>query len=252
MTRSVEEDFEQLCDYLREYSLSGLSNESTRKPMIKKAHKLYLATLHLWAQCQHVLKYQELCFYGVKINSDSELLFFFREAISDVGNGYFCCLHGAYKPAHMALRSSIENFLRFMAGGFEKNALTTTNISELFQITKRTAPFSGEKSKQWSKLHGNYKELCKFTHSASLEHMSGVHALSHFPSFNDDEFLSWNNYATSICTAMAITLCLADHAIYLKSHYKIKEVIEILLPTTATLEIRRRPKIHRQSRLITT
>lgn len=237
MTRSVDGDFDQLCTYLREYSLSGLSSDSTRKPLIKKAHKLYFSTLHLWAQCQHILKYQELVLYGVEINSDSELLFFFREAISDVGNGYFCCLHGAYKPAHMALRSSVENFLRFIAGGFENNALITPNVSDLFQTAKQTAPFLGERSKQYSELRGSYKELCKFTHSTSLEHMSGVHALSHFPSFDDNDFRSWNKHATSICVAMAVTLCLADHEIYLKSHYKIREVLDILLPTTATLEI---------------
>jgi hypothetical protein len=237
MVRSVDDDFKKLCDFLSGYSLSHLSADEVQKPLLKKSHKLYLSILHLWAQCQHQVLNNHLLLDGVEVGPDSELLPFFREAVSDIGNGFFCCLHGVYKPAHMALRSSIENFLRFMSGGFDHSALTSTSVYELFDIAKQTVPFSAGKVRHHSRLQGSYKELCKFTHSASLDHMSGVHALSHFPSFDKDDLASWSEHAESVCEAIASTLCLSDRSLYLKSHYKTREVLDILLPMDVRLEI---------------
>jgi hypothetical protein len=237
MVRCVDEDFEQLRTFLDAYSLSDLAAGNDQRPLLKKAHKLYLSILHLWAQCQHQLENQNLCLDGVEVTSRSDLLPFFREAVSDIGNGFFCCLHGAYKPAHMALRSSIENFLRFISGGFNNNALTTTSVYELFDIAKQTAPFQGRRIQRYTSLHECYRELCKFTHSASLDHMSGVHALSHFPSFDKDKFDSWAKHEESVCIAIASTLCISDRSIYLKAHYKTQEVLDLLLPTLVRREI---------------
>lgn len=245
MVRSVDRDFNHLCSFVKEYSLASMATGSAEKPLLRKAHKLYLSLLHLWAQCHHRVQTSHLSMDGAVIAEDSDLLTYLREAVSDVGNGFFCCLHGAYKPAHMALRSSIENFLRFISGTSDSAALTTTSVYDLFDIAKTIPPLSGTRSTLHSSLRADYKELCKFTHSASLVHMSGVHALSHFPCFEGDAFDSWNSHAESVCTAMASAICLSDRSIYLKAHYKTKEILDLLLPTAVRLEIMNSKGLHK-------
>jgi hypothetical protein len=98
----------------------------------------------------------------VKIAKDSRELVFLKECVSDIGSGFFCCFHGTYKPAHMALRSGIENFMRFIAGAFDSGAITTTSIFELFDIAKPTPP--RRMSRRLAKVHLRSRDRTKTFH----------------------------------------------------------------------------------------
>ncbi len=203
MVRAIDRDFESLEKFLENYSLQGVARKANQLSVVKIAHKNYLPFLQLWAISSNEAENKRLSFFEQKIENTSQQFVYLREAVSDVGSGLFCCLHGAYKPGHMALRSSIENYLRFAAGSFDKNALTTTSVYELFDIARKTVPFAACRSEYLNRLRQSYVEQCKFSHSASLAHMAGIDALAHFPTFNEETFRGWVSQAKYCMESMA-------------------------------------------------
>lgn len=237
MSRLISNDFIEFSHYLSMYSLEGAKHSTNAE--LKRAHKYYYSILNLWAQFQYNLNHKGVFVDGYKIEKESALIPFLREAISDIGSGLFCCIHGAYKPAHMSLRSSIENFLRFSSGCFESEALTTTSVHRLFAVAKHTPLFSKNNTYFYSDLKSSYGELCKYTHSASLDYMFGVHALSHFPAIDKKSFESWNRHVESICKVIINSLVLSDPGVYLKAHFKVKEVLDVVLSDEVRVAILR-------------
>lgn len=237
MARAIDRDFEALKAFIEHYSIESLVNNPNQLIVVKSAHKSYLTFLQFWAICLGEVEKDSLNIYGQKILGTDLEFTHFREAISDVGSGLFCCLHGAYKPAHMALRSSIENYLRFSAGAFDKNALTTTSVYDLFDIAKSTQPFADNRSVYFGQLRSGYVELCKYSHSASLAHMAGIHALQHFPSFDENTFLEWLRHAKSCMVSMICITVLGQPSLYLGAHFHAKEMLDDLIPQPIRLAL---------------
>lgn len=228
MVRAIDDDFESLAQFFKDYSLDHVARESAFIASVKTGHKLYLSLLYLWAQCEDLAAKGKLCLCGTYINADE--LMHLKECISDIGGGFFCCFHGVYKPGHMSLRSSIENFLRFAAGRFDSRAVRTTSVFELFDIAQATPPFDGRNVKYLRELRGAYTELCKYSHSSTMTHMAGVHALSHYPSFDGAAFAEWTKLAKLIGKAITCTLVFSGPDIFFKGHFQTREIIELLLP----------------------
>jgi hypothetical protein len=93
-----------------------------------------------------------------------------------------------------------------------------------------TPPFAGTNAKYHGQLRSLYTGLCKYSHSASLDHMSGVHALRHFPTFDIEVFKTWTEHAREASKAMMSTLFFSDPDIYLKAHFQTQEVFDLLIP----------------------
>jgi hypothetical protein len=237
MVRALDSDFKILCEFVENYSLEHVPLNDDSRQCLRAGHKVYLPLLSIWSRCQLLASSDKFTIAGSCVSAQSDIFSLFREAISDVASGYFCCVHGAFKPAHMALRSSIENFLRMMAGSFNSEALVTTSVYELFEMAKSTAPFSAGSKRFLADLKKEYSELCKFTHSASIGHMSGIHALEHFPAFDIDKFVTWNRHAFVVCRSIACALFVASPNIYLKAHYRNKELFDLLIPTRIRVQI---------------
>lgn len=237
MSREIDADFTLLSDFIENYKINQILQDQDGLSLIKKGHKDYLPFLQLWSICFERTKNDSFLFFKKKIGNNSQELLHLREAISDTGSGLFCCLHGAYKPGYMALRSSIENFLRFSSSPFIKGALTTTSIYELFNLAKKTEPFLGARKTYIDQLRNCYVELCKYTHSTSLEHMAGVHALAHFPSFEGEAFQEWLSIANVCMRCMGVLIILGDPSIYLNSHFSSKELLELLIPKKERLTL---------------
>ena len=51
MIRLVDEDFEALCSYLRNYSIEKSIESEKGRLAVRASHKTYISFLHLWAQC---------------------------------------------------------------------------------------------------------------------------------------------------------------------------------------------------------
>ena len=237
MARKIDADFEQLKQFLDGYQLVDIGKSPEQLSIVKAAHKAYLPFLQFWAICSDKAVKKSFGIFNRPIRSADLELAYLRESVSDVGTGFFCCLHGAYKPGQMALRSSIENFLRFAAGPFDSRALKTTSVYELFKIARRTEPFTGKKMPHIHQLHTSYVELCKYSHSASLGHMVGIHALKHFPSFEEKAFQGWLSHAKPCMSAMVTVTSLGNPSIYLDAHYSAKELLDQLIPQTERLHL---------------
>jgi hypothetical protein len=243
MARAINRDFEDLKNFLTKYSLQGVVENVERLNAVRSAHKCYLPFLQFWAILSDHAEKGTLSFYQQNVKVTDIEFTHLRETISDVGSGLFCCLHGAYKPGHMALRSGIENYLRFAAGRFDRLALTTTSIYDLFDIAKKTEPFNGSRNHYLGQLRASYSELCKFTHSATLEHMAGIRALAHFPSFNEEAFKTWQIFASTCMNSIATVTLLGQPSLYLDAHFAAKELLDQLIPQSARTAILKGTKL---------
>lgn len=237
MSRIIDRDFANLKEYLDHYSLKEVINNQTRLSLIKTAHKSYLPFLQFWSVCLDAANKKKFSIFGNEIEASSQEFSHLKEAVSDVGCGLFCSLQGAYKPGHMALRSSIENFLRFATGPFDKSGLSTTSIYELFDIAKKAEPFTGSRAKYLSQLRNIYVELCKYTHSATLDHMAGIHALAHFPTFEEKDFRKWSKFMKTSLEIIVTVTFLSQPSLYLKTHFASKEVLDSLIIDSERLEM---------------
>lgn len=240
MTRVLDQDFGSLVDFLTAYDLSGAVKDPAQLQLLKAAHKAYLPFLQLWSICLHLAKQKQFQHFGQEVGSGSLFFAHLLEAVSDIGSGLFCCVHGAYKPGQMALRSSIENFLRFSAGPFDSATLKTTSVYDLFGIAKKTVPFASPRDKYLHALRSEYVDLCKFSHSASLTHMAGVQALAHFPSFDSAQFEAWISAANACMRAMARTMLFGQPKLYLGAHFQAKELLDQLIAPTERVALFKR------------
>jgi hypothetical protein len=229
MPRAIDDDFSELMEFISSYSLENVIHDQEFLSCATSGHKSYVSLLYLSSQSQFLAKRGALTAYHQKIETHSITLAYLQESVSDVGSGLFCCFHGAYKPANMALRSSIENFLRFSAGIFDKKAVETTSVFDLFDIAKTTPAFIGIGKSFHSRLRSVYSDLCKDTHTSTLENMAGIHALNHFPSFEGQSFDLWSKNAKLVVTAIGSVIVLMSPDILLKAHFKAQEIIELIV-----------------------
>lgn len=106
MSREIRHDFESLKVFFTEYNLTGFESNIKLVGLISKMHKKYFSILTFTAE----LKDQSSSKTEPHISADQ--ISFLTETCSDLGNSLFCLVHGAYKPAKLILRSSIETFLK--------------------------------------------------------------------------------------------------------------------------------------------
>lgn len=238
MVRSVEADFGHLAQFVHGYSLAMLITDEAYRAYLKQGHREYLILLTLWAEIEYESANAPVAIAGAKLEAGSTNFDLLKESVSDFGSAYFCCIHGLYKPGHMALRSNIENFVRSISGLQEASALTTRSIYKLFDIAKTQPVFSGSGAHYLTNLQQAYKELCKFSHSASLTHMAHIGSLQHFPAFNNSAFRKWGTYAKKIMKNEVSCLLHLNPKLYTHSHYKLKEILDIgFLDATVRLEV---------------
>jgi hypothetical protein len=237
MPRSVNNDFDELSNFVEKYSLANLLKEAGYTTNLKQGHQAYLVLLTLWSIIDHYVQTKPLDIAGKGLTEDelpNELL---RESISDFGSAFFSCMQGAYKPGHMALRSNIENFVRSLSGLHIADALTTTSVYGLFDLAKESPPFKNRQAPFLANLKQAYKELCKYSHSASLKHMAGICALKHFPSFDPDGFTDWVSIAKKVVKNEVACILSLNPSIYLDAHFKSKEILDLALDTDTRLYI---------------
>ena len=63
--------------------------------------------------------------------------------------------------------------------------------------------------------------------------MTGIHALAHFPSYDEQAFIAWQNFAKTCMTAIVSITLLGQTSLYLNAHFAAKELIDQLLPQPA-------------------
>ena len=231
MPRAVDDDFLALGEFINSYSLKTAMADHDFVVCLKHGHRTYFCLLHFWSHMQFLACKGKLSIDGVEVTPENPILVYMKECVSDIGSGLFCCFHGAYKPASMSLRSSVENFLRFYAGLSDPEALKTSSVFDLFDVAAKTQQFAGAGKKFRFQLRGVYSELCKDTHTASLDHVARIHSMNYFQRFESNEFKRWTKLSNQVVVAVATVLTLASPKLLLKAHFKTQENIEPIIAT---------------------
>ncbi|HDL00790.1 MAG TPA: hypothetical protein ENH23_00970 [candidate division Zixibacteria bacterium] len=190
MSREIAEDFVNLGVFIEEFNLSGIAKNSELLERMKPMHKKLFALMTFVAELEQ--KNTEL-----KVLSPDGLNYL-KESVSDMGQALFCWIQGAYKPANLILRSSIETYVRAIAGQNNKDIFTEKSVYIVFDMAKESSYFNAEMSREFfDSIHSKYKELCKIVHTGSAASMSHISALKTFPIFSTIE-------AQSVCRDFVI------------------------------------------------
>lgn len=187
MTRVVAQDFEALKVFFTEYSLQDSLNSPEFITSLKSFHKAYFSFLNL---VMHLELQQYL---------PSESCSRFKESCSDIGQALFLMGHGAYKPANLILRSSIENFVKGVGFFEDPNILTMTSLYQVFDVAKTFKGCIGiDFINLINVLHTDYGTLCEYTHTATVAQMAHISALSVLPHFDVAKANQLNMMATRV------------------------------------------------------
>jgi hypothetical protein len=177
MTREIAQDFVNLATFIDQFNLVNIAKNAELIDIMKPMHKKLFALMTFVAEVEQ--KNEELNV----LSHDG--LNFLKESVSDMGQALFCWIQGAYKPANLILRSSIETFVRAIAGQENNEIYSEKNMYRVFEMAQATSYFNSEMCKVFSDtIHSKYKDLCKIVHTGSFAAMAHISALKTFPLFS--------------------------------------------------------------------
>lgn len=140
MSRRIKEDFDNLCDFFKKYSLAPIFEEKDFVKQISTYHKKYYSYLVLVIELKEIVDNANYapCMSQEQYN-------YVLESCSDVGQALFLVTHGCYKGAKLLLRSSIENFIKAVCFDEYPDIVIKKSVYEVFDIAKASMTFSGSK-----------------------------------------------------------------------------------------------------------
>lgn len=195
MTREISEDFASLEIFIRDFNLSDVVSADEFIRNMKPMHKKLFSLMTFVAEIEQK-------------NNESQIvtpdgLNYLKESVSDMGQALFCWIQGAYKPANLVLRSSIETFLRAIAGQENIEIFAEKSMYKVFELARLTSFFNSEYCLDFfDKIHSTYKDLCKIVHTADVANMAHISALKTFPLFSIAEAQSFSKDFMKISTMM--------------------------------------------------
>lgn len=219
MSRLIQEDFCKLCDFIKSYRIEGIIVNEEAKTILSTYHKKYFAYLILIEELhQHI---NDTTFDNYLSTPQYDFL---QESCSDVGQAFFLLFHGCYKGAKLLLRSSIENYLKAIGMDENPKLPTTKSVYEVFDVTKTTKAFRGNKEKLHSQLRDEYVNLCQDVHTADKMHMSSISALSHFPCILINEASAITKMVQRLVSIYVTIIALKYNQIYHLQNFNHKEI----------------------------
>lgn len=179
MNRVINEDFERVKKFFANYSLADLVQDKDFNKDIKCLHrKLY----SLMVFCSEIATQNQTS----KSYNDITITYI-KETVSDYVLAFFCWVHGAYKPANLQLRSSIENFLKSILYESTPGIIVEKSVYKIFDTAKVDAYFTNTiGQKHFLCLSNYYSQLCQIAHG-EISNLSDVDALKLFPTYNNQK-----------------------------------------------------------------
>lgn len=224
MTRVFKNDFREFETYLEEYDLQSVCKSEDYKKALRKAHKRFLAFLYstsfvLHRGAENILKDS----YLSKNSSKHSLLLSVK---SDLNSSIFCATHGTYKAANVCLRSSVESFIRYIAGIWITAVYDEMSIVKLFDYSRGVLYFTDE---SLGRLRAIYKELCKYVHSdASVQ--CDISVLAQLPHIDTEQLNLWEEKYSEVCKLFSLILVTVEPKIFLNNNATHRDVIGFNLP----------------------
>lgn len=226
MSREIQNDFSILEDFLSHYNLFHLLEDKKFNVFVSKQHKKYYSYLTFIAEIQ---KYVDSVDYRNKL---SPIQFsFLKESCSDVGISFFSAIHGSYKSSKMLLRSSIETFFKGYFLDLIPDLDKESSMYNYFKKIKDCEFYAVEPQKSIIDIiHGEYKLLCEYVHTATTLNMSNLSALNYFPSFNENEAKKVSDFSLPLISHYLTLLCLKYNEQFHAFHYKNKKIVINSIP----------------------
>ncbi|WP_306331973.1 hypothetical protein [Vibrio injensis] len=227
MTRECTSDFERFKKYIEDYNISGNLKQMSYVSTAKSMHKAYFSLLHWHTEFQH-----QKDFFSDKYSANEDILLRISEVSSDVSAAKFNWISGSYKASRVMLRSAIENFVRALSSIEDVDLLSEKSVYALFDKAKVCQIFSNIEAvnASYNRLHANYKELCKDTHTASQSNMECITSLVDYPKFYQSKSETSGKLFVSTVRDILTILCLVFNGMYHKMHHKNRDNILLSIP----------------------
>ncbi len=231
MSRLIKDDYIRLIEFLKKYSLLPLIESDDFLNLLSQQHKYYYALLIFLTE----LKYQDFDptpIYNSQYSEVKQKFFnYLEESISDIGTAFFVCLHGCYKASGQILRSSIENFIKSISSVESPKILTQKNMNLVLEIASKTKFYQNTETKKlFSELKGNYTELCKTVHTATVQDMQHITALGNFPTFNIAKAIEVKSKLIRISKNYISTLTIYSPNVVKSMYHNHRDIILKMLP----------------------
>jgi hypothetical protein len=211
MSREIKEDYKNLENFIESYNLKKIKENEELVNFLKPMHKNLFALMTFFVELEYQNKNHSLM--------DSGSIEYLKESISDMGQSLFCWIQGAYKPSSFLLRSSIETFIKSLAGMEENSIFTEKSMYKVFNIAKNTFFFNNG-IELYEKIHNSYKLLCEVAHTASMEKMAHISALKTFPLFSKNNATLLSIEFCKLSTAILSLLYINYYSLVCKMHHK--------------------------------
>lgn len=221
MSREIKNDYNKLIEFIENYSLSSQATDSDFKKCLTQLHKKYYSVLAFVLELDALVDDT-----GNKVFKDKQRDYIL-ESISDIGNAVFLLINGAYKPAKLVLRSSIETFLKGIA------IVSLTDIDKekkIYQMFDRIAEIDFFKNDPTNKIFFNqlisfYSELSKDIHTAGNNHMQHTSSLNYFPTISIQRLEGATSTLSQISQIILTILTIKFNDEFHKMHHENKAII---------------------------
>lgn len=219
MARIVKDDYDNLLDFVKSYSLSGNLTEKTFLQFLSGLHKKYYSYLVLMEEYRQFVDNTSMSPTLSKTQFE-----YLQESVSDCGQAFFLAMNGCYKGARLLLRSSIETFIRAISIDEIPGIESETSVYEVFKLVSGVRIFT-ENVELKDTIHDEYKNLCQDVHTAGSAHMAGVTALKFFPHFEYDDAQDFERSYLRLLSCYITIIGLKYNVHYHKMHYSNKDIV---------------------------
>lgn len=219
MARTLKGDFTKLQKFIAEYRLLVLLKDEELITLFSQIHKKYYSLMALIYELELIGEEGEEIF----IPEEKDLFF---ETVSDVGNSLFLTIHGAYKPARLILRSSIETFLKGYSIAKLPEIDKEKRIYQMFEQIAEISCFQESTNKNiFNQILGFYSELSKDTHTATKKQMQHTSSLNYFPTKSVDEVKKITDIISKLIPHYLFLVSVKFNNEFHKIHHDNKKII---------------------------
>jgi hypothetical protein len=233
MDNDARRAFEELIEFLRGYSLRNVVDDDAFLLRTKSIYRRHHAILVWYASLETGV------LWAGAPKKDELFRLYLKECVSDLSQSFFLFCHGLYKPAHLVLRSGLENFIRLIGIHQDQSVLTLFSVYELIGLVK-TAPLiqkSAAATKQFKKMTDAYGSLCNFVHTSDERHMVFMNFVGEFPTFEETRASEYQTLHRSITVGISSLLCLMFRTRYKRMHHRHFDLVSDVIPKDVKKEV---------------
>jgi hypothetical protein len=231
--RPLDVSFDELLQFIERYNLSQTSLDEKLRGDLKSAYRRY-KTILIW---HHYLSHSA----AWETNAQRRTLFldFYTECVSDAAQSILIAVQGMYKPAHLILRSAVENHFKCIG---ILHGIDVASIKSVFELidavsgtTVATATKAGQNHFQW--LRAEYTRLCGHVHTANQIHMMKTNLLGVFPRYERPHATTFFSGLTTVSTSITGLNCLMLQESFRRMHHSNVDQIFDVLPKATRIEL---------------